>query len=68
MTRDDLSNTAKRRLTANQSCPICNKIIHDDEELLFTVRRRRRCKQYIFYHERCLINGEEKNKTKGKRH
>ena len=56
MTRNNLTGTSKRRLDANNICPICNELIRDDDELLFTIRRKRRCKQYIFYHRRCLIN------------
>ena len=64
MTRSDLNSTEKRRLQANMSCPICNQLIKDDENIIFTIKRKRRCKQYVFYHERCLINGEKKEATK----
>ena len=57
MTRNNLTETSKRRLDTNNICPICNELIEDDDELLFTIRRKRRCKQYIFYHKKCLING-----------
>ena len=63
MTRSDLNSTGKRRLEANRSCPICNEFIKDDDKILCTIKRKRRCKQYIFYHERCLIDGE-KEETK----
>lgn len=66
MTRSDLNSTAKRRLKANLSCPICSELIQDDDNIICTIKRKRRCKQYIFYHERCLINGEkEEAKSKG---
>ena len=59
MKRDNLTRTAKRRLDANPTCPICNGSIKDSEKILFTVKRERRFKVYVFYHERCLINGEK---------
>lgn len=59
MKRNNLTRTEQRRLDANNTCPICSKMINDDEKLLFTIKRKRRCKQYVFYHERCLINGEK---------
>jgi len=62
MTRDDLTHTAKRRLKSNQLCPICKLKIKDSEPIVFTIKRKGRFKQYIFYHERCLID-EEKQKT-----
>ena len=64
MTRSNLNSTEKRRLQANMSCPICNQLIKDDENIIFTIKRKRRCKQYVFYHEGCLINGEKKEATK----
>jgi hypothetical protein len=54
MTRDNLSTTEKRRLEYHRICPICNKYIADEDSLLFTIRRKRRCKVYTFYHERCV--------------
>ena len=62
MTRNDLSDTAKRRLKPNTPCPICTEIIKDDDKILCIVKRKRRFKQYTFYHERCLVDGE-KEKT-----
>lgn len=62
MTRDDLGQTAQRRLEANNLCPKCNKVITDTDNILFTIIRKRRCKQYTFYHERCLIDGEKEIK------
>jgi hypothetical protein len=64
MTRGDLNSTAKRRLNANMSCPICNQPIKDDDNIVYTIKRKRRCKQYIFYHERCLINGKKEEQPK----
>ena len=63
MTRSNLNSTGKRRLDANRSCPICNELIKDDDRIVCTIKRKRRCKQYIFYHERCLIDGK-KEETK----
>jgi hypothetical protein len=64
VTRKDLTRTQKRRLDANNICPKCVSAIQDDEDLVFTVKRKRRCKQYIFYHERCLINEEKEKQEK----
>jgi hypothetical protein len=66
MTRSDLNDTEKRRLQANPLCPKCNYLIKDDEKIIFTVKRKRRCKQYVFYHEECLINGEKEEEAKSK--
>lgn len=63
MIRSNLTITSKRRLDSNNICPICNEIINDNDKLLFTVRRKRRCKQYVFYHERCLIKEGKNGKT-----
>jgi hypothetical protein len=63
VTRSDLNATEKRRLKANPSCPICTELIKDDDKIVCTIKRKRRCKQYIFYHERCLINGEKEETT-----
>lgn len=60
MKRDNLSTTEKRRFEKNNICPICGKQINDNDNLLFTVKKKRRCKLYTFYHERCLKNGETK--------
>jgi hypothetical protein len=62
MTRSDLNDTEKRRLQNNPLCPKCNHLIKDDEKIIFTIKRKRRCKQYVFYHEECLINGEKEEK------
>lgn len=62
MTRSDLNDTEKRRLQANPLCPICGQPIKDHHKIIFTVKRKRRCKQYVFYHEECLINGEKEEK------
>ena len=61
MKRDNLSTTEKRRFEKNNICPICGNIINDNDNLLFTVKKKRRCKLYTFYHERCL-NGKSKEK------
>ena len=66
MTRNNLTETSKRRLDANNICPICNELIRDEDELLFTIRRKRRCKQYIFYHRKCLINESKINSNNQK--
>ena len=66
MTRSDLNDTEKRRLQANPLCPKCDCLIKDDDKIIFTIKRKRRCKQYVFYHEECLINGEKKEKEKSK--
>ena len=66
MTRSDLNDTEKRRLQANPLCPKCNQLIKDDDKIIFTIKRKRRCKQYVFYHEECLINGEKEEKEKSK--
>ena len=63
MTRNDLNSTEKRRLDANSTCPICVQKIKDDDKIIFTIKRKRRCKQYVFYHEECLINSEKEEKT-----
>lgn len=60
MKRGDLSCTAKRRLDANPICLKCNCAIEDSDKILFIVTRKRRFKIYVFYHERCLIDGEKK--------
>ncbi len=65
MTRIDLTRTVKRRLDSYKSCPICNNKIKDNEDLVYTIKRKRRCKEYIFYHERCLINEEKKKESPG---
>ena len=62
MTRSDLNDTEKRRLQGNPICPICAQSIKDDDKIIFTIKRKRRCKQYVFYHEECLINGEKEEK------
>lgn len=59
MRRSDLNSTEKRRLQANPSCPICNQLIKDEDDIVCTIKRKRRCKHYIFYHERCLVDGEK---------
>ena len=66
MTRSDLTDTEKRRLQANSTCPICVKSIKDTDKIIFTIKRKRRCKQYVFYHEECLINGEKEEKENSK--
>ena len=54
MIRQDLTQTQKRRLDNNNTCPICNNRIDDFDDIIFTVRRRRKCKEYTFYHEWCF--------------
>ena len=66
MTRSDLTDTEKRRLQTNPICPICVQSIKDTDKIIFTIKRKRRCKQYVFYHEECLINGEKEEKSKSK--
>lgn len=64
MTRSDLNSTAKRRLKANLLCPICIKEIADEDNIICIIKRKRRCKQYTFYHERCLVDGEKEKTIK----
>lgn len=60
MTRGTLTTTARRRLDYNNICPICSQPIGDNDRLVFIVKRKRRCKHYIYYHERCMIDEEQK--------
>lgn len=63
MRRKQLTYTQQKRLEKNQICPLCNKPITDNDDLMFTIVRNRRCKKYTFYHERCLANGKEQENT-----
>lgn len=60
MTRATLTPTSKRRLDLDNICPLCNQPVEDDDRLVYIKKRKRRCKHYTFYHERCMINEEEK--------
>lgn len=65
MNRQNLTPNIKRRFDRNHTCPICGKVIEDYDNIVVTVRKIRRCKQYIFTHEECFVN-EEKIKEKEK--
>lgn len=66
MTRNNLTTAEKRRLQRNQLCPICNQLIKDTDNFLYTIKKVGRCKAYTFYHERCLIHGEKEKSQESK--
>jgi hypothetical protein len=63
MKRNDLNSTAKRRFDNKKPCPICCEEIKDEDDIMCIVKRKRRCKEYIFYHERCLVDGKKEEAT-----
>lgn len=56
MTYYDLTAYQRRRLSENSVCQICKRAIYYDEDLIFDKRRTGKKLDYLFYHERCVIN------------
>lgn len=54
MTWQELNSAEKRRFTHNNTCPLCSEKIDDFDQFSFVVRKRRRCKEYTFFHNVCL--------------
>lgn len=54
MVYEELNQTAKRRLKAFGTCPICGKDISIDDNIEYIVYRSGRNKNYAFFHKACL--------------
>lgn len=56
----DLNDNQRRRFNRSSVCPICHQEISPKEDFILIKTRVKRCKEYVFYHERCLCNERKK--------
>lgn len=56
----DLNDNQRRRFNRSNECPICHQQINPNDSFILIKKKNRRCKEYTFYHERCLCNESKK--------
>lgn len=56
MIKADVSDTVKRRLIYNKTCPICRSEIQDFQDFQYVTFKKGMHKCYRFFHTECLLS------------